>query len=128
MEEICTKLSALLTKDGSRGYGIYYEEELLDALPDDMRNRETLEAALKNLQNGAYIDVKYARGDAFCIASVKKYKPPEKTVTEEAALPFNDGEANELTVPKKIYAAVAICAFAGGALGGCVAAILGAVL
>lgn len=124
MEEICTKLSAILGKDGAKGYGIFYEEELLDALPDDMRNRETLEAALKNLQSGAYIDVKYARGDAFCIASLKRYKPAEKETTVECG-------ATTCTTPplsKKIYAVIAVCAFAGGALGGCVAAIVRAVL
>ncbi|MDE6374102.1 MAG: hypothetical protein K2L72_06335 [Clostridia bacterium] len=125
MEEICTKLSATLSKDGAKGYGIYYEEELLDALPDDMRNRETLEAALKNLQSGAYIDVKYARGDAFCIASLKKYKPVEREIAVDCD---NTAVCPTASLPKKIYAVIALCAFAGGALGGCVAAIAGAVL
>ena len=52
MEEICTTISAQLCEAGTGGYKIYYEEDLLDALHDDMRNREPLEAALKNLSGG----------------------------------------------------------------------------
>ena len=129
MEEICTTLSAQLCEAGTGGYKIYYEEELLDALPDDMRNRETLEAALKNLSGGGYIDVKYARGNAFCICSFKRYEPvvKEEPAPVEAAA---DAVAVNQTpsIPKRFYAISALCAFAGGALGGCVAAVLGAVL
>ncbi|MDE7163379.1 MAG: hypothetical protein K2O44_04795 [Clostridia bacterium] len=128
MEEICTTLSAQLCEAGTGGYKIYYEEELLDALPDDMRNRETLEAALKNLSGGGYIDVKYARGNAFCICSFKRYEP----VVKEEPAPVEAAEAVAVnpapSIPKRFYAISALCAFAGGALGGCVAAVLGAVL
>lgn len=127
MEEICTTLSAQLYQAGTGGYKIYYEEELLDALPEDMRNRETLEAALKNLTAGGYIDVKYARGSAFCICCNKKYEP----APEQPAADATDEEtavAPVPSLPKRVYAAMALCAFAGGAVGGCVAAVLGAVL
>ena len=129
MEEICTTLSAQLCDAGTGGYKIYYEEELLDALPEDMRNRETLEAALKNLTGGGYIDVKYARGNAFCICSFKRYEP---VIKQEPAA--EDTAADTVaaydtpSIPKKFYAISALCAFAGGAVGGCVAAVLGAVL
>ena len=127
MEEICFSLANTLCSSGMGGYKIFYEEELLEALPEDMRNRETLEAALKNLTGGGYIDVKYARGSAFCIACNRKYELApkiEKTVDAEAAAP---AEA-VVNIPKKIYAVLALSAFAGGALSGCLAAVLGAVL
>ena len=129
MEEICTNLSAQLCDAGTGGYKIYYEEELLDALPEDMRNRETLEAALKNLTGGGYIDVKYARGNAFCICSFKRYEPviKEEPATEETAAEIV-AENRAPSIPKRFYAISALCAFAGGAVGGCVAAVLGAVL
>lgn len=129
MEEICTNLSAQLCDAGTGGYKIYYEEELLDALPEDMRNRETLEAALKNLTGGGYIDVKYARGSTFCICSFKRYEPivKEQPAAEETTAE-NVAENQAPSIPKKFYAISALCAFAGGAVGGCVAAVLGAVL
>lgn len=129
MEEICLSLSAELCKTGTGGYKIYYEEELLEALPEDMRNRDTLEAALKNLAGGGYIDVKYARGNAFCISSIKEYLLPEK---EEFAGADENKDAADLAdglrLPKKFYLLSALCAFAGGAVGGTIAAVLGAVL
>lgn len=129
MEEICTTLSAQLCEAGTGGYKIYYEEELLEALPEDMRNRETLEAALKNLTGGGYIDVKYARGTAFCICSFKKYEP---VIKEEPQDSKSTAEAIETipapAFPKRFYLLSALCAFVGGAAGGCVAVVLGAVL
>lgn len=126
MEEICTKLSAQLCDAGMGGYKIFYEEELLDCLPDGMRNRETLEAALKNLNGGGYIDVKYARGDAFCIECIKKYEMPKSEIQPEnvpAAI-----ETVKPAISKTAYFLLSLFAFLGGAAGGCVAAVLGAVL
>lgn len=123
MEEICTKLSALLCDAGMGGYKVFYEEELSDCLPENMRNRDTLEAALKNLDGGGYIDVKYARGNTFCIACFKKYEAPEPVSEPETA-----AESVSRALPKTAYFALALCAFLGGAVGGCIAAVLGAVL
>ena len=126
MEEICTDISATLCDQGLGGYKIFYEEELTECLPENMRNRETLEAALKNLSGGGYIDVKYARGNVFCIASFKRYetkKPeekPETVVTESVSA--------KPAISKKTYVAISLCAFLGSAAGGCIAAVLGAVL
>ncbi|MDE6691653.1 MAG: hypothetical protein K2K04_06750 [Clostridia bacterium] len=126
MEDICTKLSALLCDAGMGGYKIFYEEELAECLPDGMRNRETLEAALKNLNGGGYIDVKYARGDAFCIECIKKYEAPAAEIQPE-----NSAAAVEAVRPafsKSVYFAFFLFAFLGGAAGGLLAAILGTVL
>lgn len=126
MEEICTNISATLCDAGIGGYKVFYEEELTECLPENMRNRETLEAALKNLSGGGYIDVKYARGNTFCIASFKRYEAkkteakPEVSVTETAS--------ERPLISKKTYLALSLCAFLGSAAGGCVAAVLGAVL
>ena len=126
MDEICTKLSAFLCEAGIGGYKIFYEEELLECLPEEIRNRKTLEAALKNLSGGGNIDVKYARGNAFCIASIKKYEAenvaPESEVTE---VPYIEPQA---ALPKKVYAFLSLFAFLGGAAGGCVAAAIAAVI
>ena len=120
-------LSAVLCEAGTGGYKIYYEEELLEALPESVRNRETLEAALKNLSDGKYIDVKYARGNAFCVAAFKKFEVKTEAVKEETvevvpcAPPFTFNA-------KRFYIISALSAFCGGAVSGCIAAVLGAVL
>ncbi|MCM1437602.1 MAG: hypothetical protein NC131_00120 [Roseburia sp.] len=124
MEEICTNLSATLCEAGIGGYKIFYEEELFDCLPENMRNRETLEAALKNLNGGGYIDVKYARGNTFCIACFKRYEAEKKEESPDVLT----AETPRPCLSKKTYAALSLCAFLGGAAGGCIAAVLGAVL
>lgn len=129
MEEICQSLSAVLCENGTGGYSIYYEEELLEALPEDMRNRETLEAALKNLRGGGYIDVKYARGNAFCIAGLKQYRIPAKPEeTPEEAADESVQNMQQPATDKRIFWLIALCSFLGGAAGGGVAAIISAVI
>lgn len=128
MEEICSALGALLIEAGTGGYKIYYEEELLEALPEGVRNRETLEAALKNLSEGRYIDVKYARGNAFCISALKKFVPTPPAEPEGEAV-CECAQAPVIRFPtKKLYIYTAVSALLGGAAGGCIAAVLGAVL
>ncbi|MDE6557835.1 MAG: hypothetical protein K2K39_01890 [Clostridia bacterium] len=125
MEEICASLSARLCEAGTGGYKIYYEEELAEALPEEMRNRETLEAALKNLAGGGYIDVKYARGSAFCICTYKKYEAPKKETAEDATAA--EVKTETFAADVKFYIAAALSAFAGAAAGGGLIAILGLV-
>lgn len=126
MEDMCTRLSALFCDAGMGGYKIFYEEELLDCLPDNMRNRETLEAALKNLNGNGYIDVKYARGDTFCIACIKKYAAPA-VETKPEILPAAV-ETVKPALPKATCFALFLFAFLGSAAGGFIAAILGTVM
>lgn len=123
MEEICKALSARLEEAGKGGYKVFYEDDLLDALPEGERNRETLEAALKKLNNGGYVDVKYARGSAFCIAVLNSYAPPAPEETFDCVEDEEKGKPNG-----KYYCAVCLCAFLGGAIGGGLFAFLGALL
>ena len=126
MEEICNALSAKLSEAGTGVFAVFYEDELLDALPENDRSRDTLEAALKKLNNGVYIDVRYAKGSAFCLSFIRPYvlkKPEEKDEIIQS-------ETQEVTVPatpKKEYLLLGLCSFLGGLVGGlCV--LLGAVI
>ena len=126
MEELCNALSVKLSEAGTGVYAVFYEDELLDALPEDERSRDNLEAALNKLNSGGYIDVRYARGSAFCLSYLKPFvlsKPEEKIedvspVTIEKPVPV---------LTKRAYLAIALCSFIGGLLGGlCV--LLGTVI
>lgn len=124
MDDILLALSALLSGAGTDGYKIYYEDELTEVFPDDLKNRETLEAALKKLVAEGCIDVKYARGEVFCIAVIKPYMPPnevESDCVEDLQV------KSELNV-NRVYIYSAVAAFLGGMLGGCVTAIISAVV
>lgn len=124
MDDILLALSALLSEAGTDGYKIYYEDELTEVFPEDLKNRETLEAALKKLVAEGCIDVKYARGEVFCIAVIKPYMPPnevESDCVEDLQV------KSELNV-NRVYIYSAVAAFLGGMLGGCVTAIISAVV
>lgn len=128
MDEICSALFSKLCEGGTGTYRIFYEDELLDELDGEVRNRETLEAALKRLLNEGCIDVKYARGDAFCIAAVKEFSPtpPPVEKKEEEPLPVIIRES-PVQSPVKNYFWVMLSAFCGSLLGG-LCAVLGAVV
>lgn len=112
MDEICTALSNKIYSCTREGYGIFYEDELLDALPEGDRTRETLEAALKKLVNGGYLDVKYAKGSAFCMSGLKPYEAlPEEIAPSRPAV-----EATP-DLSKGLFALAFIISFLGGALG-----------
>lgn len=128
MEEMCCAISRLLCGDGVNGYRIYYEEELIDALPEKARNRETLEAVLKTLLSGGYIEVKYARGSAFCIKSVREFAPPPKTSEPQNAVQKIDCPPTMAQLPKNFYVSVTLLSFLGSLIAGCVFAVLFAVL
>ena len=127
MEEICNALSAKLSEIGTGVFAVFYEDELLDALPETDRSRDTLEAALKKLNNGGYIDVRYARGSAFCLSFIRPYvleKPQEEKA--ETVQP----ETQEISSPatfKKAYLLLGLCSFLGGLVGG-LCALIGAVI
>ncbi len=77
VEELCRSICNKIFSSTREGYGIFYEDELLDILPEENRTRETLEAVLKQLVNDGYAEVKYAKGNAFCIMGLKQYEEPE---------------------------------------------------
>lgn len=119
MEELCKLICGKIYSSTREGYGIFYEDELLDILPEDNRTREVLEAVLKQLVNGGNIEVKYAKGNAFCILGLKNYA--ERTAPSSPAAPA----ASECR--GKSFKEVALpvaAAFGGGILGGIIAGLI----
>ncbi|MDE7300762.1 MAG: hypothetical protein K2N47_01185 [Clostridia bacterium] len=124
MEEICKLLSERL-READGKYTVFYEDDLLDEIPEDMRNRDTLEAVLKKLHTEGCIEVKYARGNAFCIAYKKPFETDEgdKNTTVETTPALTAERAD-----KKQYLYVFLSAFFGGLLSGGICALIGAVV
>ena len=115
MEELCKLICGKIYSSTREGYGIFYEDELLDILPEDNRTREVLEAVLKQLVNGGNIEVKYAKG----ILGLKNYA--ERTAPSSPAAPA----ASECR--GKSFKEVALpvaAAFGGGFLGGIIAGLI----
>ncbi len=109
---------ALSCKDG--GYAIIDGAEFADALPEgERRAAGEIEGALKALQKQGYIDIKYARGDMYCVAALKAALPDEQKEDEKT----HSGAACPTVVEVKqkfskiAAAAYAAAAFLGGAAG-----------
>ena len=89
----------------------------MDILPEELRIREALEAALKQLVNEGYIDVKYAKGNTFCILGLNNYKEAEDITAPP-------GAPQPVPVSKKIRALIFAAAFTGGALGSAIIGLI----
>ena len=113
MDRIC---SAVLNKihalSPAGRYVIVDEDELYDAFPDESdRSFDELKRSLTILIKQGYIDVKYSRGETYCIAPLKKYE--EEAVYEPAG-----------KVKRFRFDPVLISAFAGSALGSIIISLI----
>jgi hypothetical protein len=112
MDEICEALANKIYAASCGAYAIFYEDELFEAFPDpDKKSRENLETALSTLSKLGYIDVKYAKGYAFCIAGLKRCETSavNKITESQNKLPDNK---------YKLCLCLFLSALSGGLLGG----------
>lgn len=123
MEEICETLVQKIGEGGNCGYCVFYEGELFDVLPEDKRDRATLTKALKYLSDGGYIDMRYARGNAFCIAFLKNFEIKK----ENAPVPADTPEKYQYKLSAKALILLCFAAFSGGLLGGVICFVAGVV-
>ena len=126
MDEIYRALCEKFAEADIGRYTVFYEDELLEVFPENERTRDALEAALTRLTNEGCIDVRYARGPAFCLAYLKPFVPQEShdEETEEVALQAEETRIADRKFALKVFAA----AFFGGALGGGIFALIGGLL
>lgn len=102
------------------GFAIIDGTEFADAIPEgERRAAGEIDGALKELQKLGYIDIRYARGDMYCVAALKSELPEENC---EEKLP--DRSPTVIGVKEKInkfaVALYAAAAFLGGAAGSAV--------
>ena len=102
------------------GFAIIDSTEFADAIPEgERRAAGEIDGALKELQKLGYIDIRYARGDMYCVAAPKSELPEENC---EEKLP--DRSPTVVEVKEKInkfaVALYAAAAFLGGAAGSAV--------
>lgn len=100
------------------GFAIIDSTEFADAIPEgERRAAGEIDGALKELQKLGYIDIRYARGDMYCVAALKSELPEENRPEEK--LP--DRSPTVIEVKEKInklaVALYAAAAFLGGAAG-----------
>lgn len=126
MDEIYRALCEKFAEADIGRYTVFYEDELLEVFPENERTRDALEAALTRLTNEGCIDVRYARGPAFCLAYLKPFTPPqdEADSAEEVTIKAEEARIADRKLTLKVFAA----AFFGGALGGGIFALIGGLI
>ena len=113
MDRICgAVLNKIHALSPAGRYVIIDEDELYEAFPDGVdRSFDELKRSLTLLIKQGYIDVKYSRGETYCIAPLKKY---------EERVPYEE----EREVKKVRFDPVLVSAFVGGALGSLIISLI----
>lgn len=126
MDEIYRALCEKFAEADIGRYTVFYEDELLEVFPENERTRDALEAALTRLTNEGCIDVRYARGPAFCLAYLKPFTPPqdESDSAEEVTIKAEEARIADRKLTLKVF----VAAFFGGALGGGIFALIGGLI
>ena len=114
MDRICgAVLNKIHALSPAGRYVIIDEDELFDAFPDGAeRSFDELKRSLTSLIRQGYIDVKYSRGEMYCIAPLKKYE--EEEVVYEA-----EPQIKQFRLDRVLFSA-----FAGGALGSLIISLI----
>lgn len=120
MDGICSAVMDKIKALGTCGrYFIISADEFLEEFPEGAERSEAqLKKALKNLSSEGYVDIKYSSGNMYCIAVIKNYVPEQSP----PPLPAEKAEPKEKAVNPN--AAAFWAAFAGGAAGGIVTALI----
>lgn len=119
MDTVC---SAVLNKihalSPAGRYLVIDEDELLEAFPENAeRSFDELKRVLTALCREGFIDVKYSRGELYCIAPLKEYR-------EEIAPPPPDTK-EVFEEPKRFKIdPVLLSAFAGSVLGSLIVSLI----
>ena len=114
MDRICgAVLNKIHALSPAGRYVIIDEDELYDAFPEGFeKSFDELKRSLGVLIKQGYIDVKYSRGEIYCIAPLKRY--------EEAEPAFEPEEE----VRRFRLDPVLVSAFAGSALGSLIISLI----
>ena len=124
MDRICVAVLDKIQKLSPAGrYVIIAEDEFYEDFPEGSeKSFQELDRALTVLRRGGYIDLKYSRGDMYCVAPLKRYVEEEyypSPVPEESFREEKRGRKTDF---------VFLSAFAGSALGSLIISLIFAVI
>ncbi|MCD8040310.1 MAG: hypothetical protein LUD19_05885 [Clostridia bacterium] len=115
----------ILSSCSGGGYAIIDSAEFFDAIPDGGRKAiGEVESALKYLQKTGCIDLKYARGNLYCVCPLKAALPEEPKAEEPCTTVIQVKEK----MNKRCLAFYSLSAFLGGAAGSLIVCIIAAAL
>ena len=119
MDRICgAVLDKIYDLSPAGRYVIIAVDEFYDAFPDGYEKTfDELDKALTSLKKGGYIDLKYSRGDMYCVAPLKEYEEEEEILSPSPAV--SSGRKIDM---------VFLSAFAGSALGSLIISLIFAII
>lgn len=104
---------------GGGGYTVLNLEELSECIPEDEPvSFDDISQAVAELAEQKYIDIKYSRGDMYCVAAIKDYAVEESEIIPEVVKSAGEVENGRL------YAICAALSFAGAFLGSFIVCII----
>lgn len=123
MDEICSAILGRINELCCVGNFIILEEdELYACFPDGAeRTRANLESALRKLKAGGFIELRYDRGDVFCLSPLRK----QEKIQEEPATADKRPDMKYWAAGAAVLAAAAL---AGGFMGGIAAGLIAGLL
>ena len=124
MDRICgAVLYKVFSLSPAGRYVIIDEDEFYEVFPDGSdKSYDELDRVLSSLRSEGYIDLKYSRGDMYCVAPLKRYVEEEyypSPVPEESFREEKRGRKTDF---------VFLSAFAGSALGSLIISLIFAVI
>lgn len=118
MDRICGAVLEKIRQASPAGrYVIIAEDEFIETLPEGTEFADgDILRALTFLKGEGYIDVKYSRGDMYCVAPIKEFEEDEID------------EVEYVPAKRKLFDPVFVSAFLGGALGSLIISLIFAVV
>lgn len=121
MDRICSEvLDRIFTLSPMGRYVIIDGDEFFETFPEGSeKNYCELNRVLNTLKSGGYIDIKYSKGDLYCVAPIKKYV--ENQIIDNTVIVNEDEKVKKINF-------IFLSAFIGGALGSLIVSLIFAVL
>lgn len=105
------------------GYAVLSLEELMECAPEgEPVSFDDISQAIAELAEQKYLDIKYSRGDMYCVAAVKDYAINEVIESNEI-LPEVVQAADDVSYGR-LYAICAALSFAGAFVGSFIVCII----
>ena len=123
MDDVCRAIFEKVKSACAGGAAVFDAGELAGAVEGEELSAEKVDGAVKKLCGDGFLDIKYARGNLYCLAPVRE---PEDEDTE------SNSPATIVEVKQKfsLKCALLYCAAAlvGGAAGSAIASVIAAVI
>ena len=123
MDEVCRAIFYKVKNACTGGAAVFDYGELAGAVEGEELSADKVDGAVKKLCSEGFLDIKYARGNLYCLAPIKE--PETETAPEEPSPTVVEVKQKFSLKCALMYCAAALV---GGAAGSAIASAIAAVL